>query len=293
MTQTVTGTVELHDPALRRFGRIMRAVGIVGVLAGITATATGLWLVQDIDVLLGRSLRLTAESLTAVDSSLTVAADTVEVVAEGLGSAEQTSRGFEATLVDGADLLDETGRMLRGDVASSLESVERTMPALIQVGGTMDSTLRALAQLPVGVEYDPEEPFDETLQALQDDLDGLPEDLRTQADTVADAGDNLREVGRQGADIATSIADVRASLSEASDVLGEYRATAGEARELMAQTSDDLDRRLLVVRILIVVLGLVFCAGQALPLYLGHRLAEARATVAQVDDDDGTRAELR
>ncbi|MBW3605772.1 MAG: hypothetical protein KY460_12870 [Actinobacteria bacterium] len=292
MTQTLTGTVELHDPALRRFGRIMRAVGIVGVLAGIAAIAAGLWLVQDLDVLLGRSLRLTTESLTAVDSSLTVAVDTVEVVGSGLANAEQTSRGLDATLVDGADLLDETGRMLRGDVASSLESVERTMPALIQVGGTMDSTLRALAQLPVGVEYDPEEPFDETLRALQNDLDGLPEDLRTQADTVDDAGDNLRLVGRQGADIATSIADVRTSLTEASDVLGDYRATAGEARDLMAQTSDDLDRRLLVVRILIVVLGVVFCAGQALPLYLGHRLAEARATVAQVDDD-GTRAELR
>lgn len=293
MTQTMTGTVELHDPSLRRFGRIMRAVGIVGVLSGVATIAVGLWLVQDLDLLLGRSLDLTAESLTTVDASLSVATDTVGVVDDGLSRAEQTSRGLEGTLVDGADLLGETGRLLRGDIAASLESVQRTMPALIQVGGTIDATLRAVDQLPVGPEYNPEEPFDDTLRSLQEDLDGLPEDLRTQADTIDDAGANLRQVGRQGAAIATSLGDVRASLTEAGDVLGTYRSTAGEARDLLTQTSDDLGRRLIVVRILIVILGVVFCAGQALPLYLGHRLAGARATVAQVDDDDPTRPRLR
>lgn len=293
MTQTVTGTVELHDPSLRRFGRIMRAVGVIGVVSGIATIIVGLWLVQDLDLLLGRSLDLTAESLTTVDSSLAVATDTVAVVGEGLSRAEQTSKGLEGTLVNGADLLGETGSLLRGDVASSLESVQRSMPALIQVGGTIDSTLRAIGQLPIGPEYNPREPFDDTLRALQQDLEGLPADLRTQADTIDDAGANLRDVGAQSAAIAVSLGDVRESLTEAGNILGDYRSTAGEARDLLTQTSDDLTRRLVVVRILIVLLGVVYSAGQALPLYLGHRLAGARATVAQVDDDDPTRAELR
>lgn len=283
MTQTVTGTVDLHDEDVQRFGRIMRAIGIAGVLSGLAAIAVGLWLVQDLDVLLGQSLELTAESITTVDSSLAVATDTVAVVGDGLARAEQTSRGLEGSLVEGADLLNETSRLLRGDIASSLESVQRSMPALIQVGGTIDTTLRAVDQLPVGPQYNPEEPFDETLRALQQDLEGLPADLRTQADTVDQAGANLREVGEQGAAIATSLGAVRTSLDEAGEILGEYRSTAGDAQDLLAQTSSDLDRRLLVVRILIVVLGVVFCAGQALPLYLGNRLA---STVVPSDDGD-------
>lgn len=285
MTRTATITVQRDDVSLRRFGRVLRAIGLVGVVAGITAIVAGLWLLRDLDALLGRSLVLTAESLGTVDASLVVATDSVGVINEGLARAERTSRGLEDSLEDGADLLAETGSILRSDVASSLESVERTMPTLIQVGGTIDATLRAVDDLPVGLSYTPDEPFDETLRALQEDLDGLPEDLRAQADTVDEAGDNLREVGVQGEAIAGSISEVRTSLEEAGEVLGRYRSTAGEARTLLEDTTTDLERRLLVLRVLVVVLGVVYCAGQALPLYLGHRLAEARTTIIPDGDD--------
>ena len=285
VTRTATITVQRGDVGLRRFGRVMRAIGLIGVVAGITAIVAGLWLLRDLDALLGRSLALTAESLGTVDASLIVATDSVGVINEGLARAERTSRGLEASLNEGADLLDETGTILRGDVASSLESVERTLPALIQVGATIDTTLRAVDRLPVGVTYDPDDPFDETLEALQGDLDGLPEDLRAQADTVDQAGANLREVGAQGEQIARSIGDVRASLVETGEVLGRYRTTAGDAKTLLEETTADLGRRLLVLRVLVVVLGLVYCAGQALPLYLGHRLAEAQTTIFPDGED--------
>jgi hypothetical protein len=285
VTRTATITVQRGDVSLRRFGRAMRAIGLVGVAAGIIAIVAGLWLLRDLDALLGRSLVLTAESLGTVDASLVVATDSVGVVNDGLARAERTSRGLDDSLDDGADLLDETGRILRGDVAASLESVQRTMPTLVKVGGTIDATLRAVDRLPVGTSYNPDEPFDETLRALQEDLDGLPQDLRAQADTVDEAGDNLREVGAQGEEIAGSISEVRRSLEETGEVLGRYRTTAGEARSLLEATTTDLDRRLLVLRVLVVVLGVVYCAGQALPLYLGHRLAEARTTIIPDVDD--------
>lgn len=270
-------TVVIHgDPGLRRFGRVLRTVGLVGVFAGGLAIALCLWLLRDVDVMVGRSLALTAESLGTVDASLEVATESVATIGDGLAQAERTSRGLEGTLVDGADLLDETAGLLRGDVASSLDSIKRSMPALVQVGGTIDTTLRAVDQLPVGPSYNPEEPFGETLAALQDDLQDLPRDLRNQADTVDEASDNLRVVGRQGERISVSMTDVRSSLDDASAVLGEYRTTAGDARELIDETTADLGRRLTVLRVLVVVLGLIYCVGQALPLYLGHRLAEAR-----------------
>lgn len=279
-------TVVIHgDPGLRRFGRVLRAVGLVGVFAGGLAIALCLWLLRDVDAMVGRSLVLTAESLAAVDSSLGVATESVATIGDGLAQAERTSRGLEDSLVEGADLLDETARLLRGDVASSLDSVRRSMPALVQVGGTIDGTLRAVDQLPVGPAYDPEEPFGETLAALEEDLEDLPGDLRDQADTVEDAGDNLRTVGRQGERIAGSLTEVRSSLDDASSVLGEYRATTGDARQLIRETTDDLSRRLVILRVLVVVLGGIYCVGQALPLYLGHRLAEARIGRVSVEGD--------
>jgi hypothetical protein len=253
----------------------MRTVGIAGVVGGITAIAIGLWLLQDLDSLLGRSLVLTSESLITVDSSLAVATNSVTVVGDGLASAERTSRGLEHSLVDGAALLRETADLTRDDVAESLESFERSMPALIQVSGTVDRTLRAVDDLPVGPAYDPQEPFDETLRALQDDLDGLPDDLRDQADAIDEAGDNLDRVGRQSAEIADSITEIRASLTETGRVLGEYRSTAAQARDLLEQTRSDLNRRLWVLRVLVVLLGVIYAVGQVLLIHLGSRMAHA------------------
>jgi DNA-binding ferritin-like protein len=274
VTATVTSQLHRRDPGLRRVGRLMRTMGIIGVGAGLLAIAVTLWLLSDLDALLGRSLTLTSESLTTVDASLSVAAGSVTSVNDGLADAEQTSRGLEDSLDDGASLLRETARLTRYDIATSLESFERSLPALIQVSGTVDSTLRAVDELPVGPEYDPEEPFDETLQALQDDLDGLPEDLREQADTIDEAGDNLGRVGRQSVGIADSLTEVRTNLDEAGRVLNRYQTTAGRARDLLEQTQSDLDRRLWVLRALVIVLGVIYCFGQILPIYLGTRMAE-------------------
>jgi hypothetical protein len=273
VTETMLARLQGQDPTLRRVGRLIRTVGIAGVVAGLAAIAVGLWLIQDLDALLGRSLTLTSESLTTVDSSLMVAAESVTAVGDGLGDAESTSRGLEDSLANGAALLRETARLTRSDIAVSLESFERSMPALIQVSGTVDQTLRAVDNLPVGPEYNPEEPFDETLQALQQDLDGLPEDLRDQADTIDEAGSNLARVGRQSVEISTSIADVRASLTETGRVLDQYQATTGQARDLLDDTRSDLNRRLWILRALVIVLGIIYCFGQLLPIYLGSRMA--------------------
>lgn len=273
MSGTATITVRRADLGLRRFGRVLRAVGLVGVVSGLLAVAAGLWLLRDLDVLFGRSVVVTAESLATVDASLDVATDSVELISAGLAQAEQTSRGLEDTLDEGADLLADTQELLRGDVAGSLESIQRSMPALIQVGGMIDATLRTLDDLPVGPTYNPDEPFDETLQALSDDLEDLPGDLRAQATTIGRASTNLRAVGADGRAIAASIAEVRGSLDAAGDVLSRYRTSANEARDLLDETTADLGRRLAVLRGLVVLLGVVYCTGQALPLYLGHRLA--------------------
>jgi methyl-accepting chemotaxis protein len=280
VTQTTIARLQRSDPALRRIGRLMRTVGIAGVVSGLAAIAVGLWLIQDLDVLLRRSLTLTTESLTTVDSSLMGAAESVTFVGDGLADAERTSRGLEDSLADGSALLRETARLTRSDIATSLESFERSMPALIQVSGTVDQTLRAVDNLPVGPEYDPAEPFDETLQALQQDLDGLPEDLRDQADAIDAAGDNLGRVGRQSVEISDAMAEVRASLTETGRVLDEYQGTTGQARDLLADTRSDLNRRLWVLRALVIVLGVIYCFGQLLPIYLGKRMA---TTLAEPD----------
>jgi methyl-accepting chemotaxis protein len=284
VTGTMTTAGQRDDLGVRRFGRVMRTVGIVGVLSGVIAAAIGLWLLRDLDVLLERSLGLTAESLTTVDSSLSVATDSVAVVGDGLGDAESTSRGLKGTLDEGADLLGQTSSLLRGDVAASIESLSESLPTIIQVGGTIDTTLQALDELPVGPTYEPQEPFDETLQALSENLEGLPADLRRQATTIDSAGDNLRDVGAQGEEVATAIADVRTTLDEANEVLSQYEATASEARTLIDNTTADLGRRLNVLRALVILLGAVYCASQGLLLYMGHRLARSSVTVVTGGD---------
>lgn len=272
-TETAIETLVTRDPGMRRLGRLMRTVGILGLIAGGAAISLGLIMLNDVEGLLTNSLELTAESLTTVDSSLQVATGTVDVVRDGLAEADRTSRGLQTSLTEGAALLEQTADLTRTEVAGSIESVAATLPTIVQVGGSIDSTLRTVDQLG-GPQYEPEEPFDVTLQALQDNLAGLPGDLVTQADAIDAAGANLRTVGVQSVEVADAIGGIRTSLDEAGGVLDEYQTTASQAAQLLEETRADLGRRIRLLQVLVVVLGAIYCFGQLLPLYLGHRIVK-------------------
>lgn len=262
----------------RRLGAVMIAVGVFGIVASMIGVIVGMQLVAQIDTALGRSLALTADSLRTVDASLQIAEDTVGLLGEGIGEAERTSRGLVTTIDEGEQALGSIADLTGTELADSLEAIDDSMPALIQVAAAIDTSLSALSQVPFGPPYDPERPFDESMRSLQDSLDGLPERLRDQAVLIDDASANLADLGTGTTAIADSLSELDAGLTQAMGLLQGYSATATQARELIGETERQLSRQATLARIMVAVVGLVIALGQIVPLYFGwllRRHAEA------------------
>ncbi|MBA2578273.1 MAG: hypothetical protein H0V05_16815 [Euzebyaceae bacterium] len=268
-------------------GRVMIGVGIFGVVAGLVGTIVGVQLVDQLDSALNRSLTLTSDSLETVESSLVLAEETVDLVNDGLTDAERTARDLETTMQEGERLLTSTAELTGTQVADSIEAMERSMPALIQVATAVDASLSALSELPFGPGYNPDQPFDESVRDLQTSISGLPDELREQALLIEGAGANLGEAGRGATAVADDLAAIDAGLAEALVLLGDYTAAATDARQLLATTADDLERQANISKIMIAALGLTIALGQVVPLFVGWELLQGRrGEVKRAERDD-------
>lgn len=256
-------------------GNAMLGIGVAGVVASLVGMVVGWQLVGQLDTALGRSLGLTADALASIDLSLAAAEDLVAIIGDGIGDAEATARTLATTTAEGEALLGSVATLTRDDVAGSLAAVESSLPALVDVARTIDRTLSALDALPIGVSYDPEQPFDASVRDIQASLDGLPEKLRGQADLVDAAGANLGRVGADAALVAGDLRRADAAVARAQRLLGDYAGDAAQARSLVADAQADLAGQARSARVLVVLLGLVIAAGQVVPLWVGWELRTA------------------
>ncbi len=253
-------------------GRILLGIGALGVVLSVLGIVAGLRLVSGFDATLDDSISLTAEALDVVDESVEVTDGVVLALTEALGRSASTMRQLATGFGDAVAVLDATADLTEDELAASLEAVDRSLPALIDVAAVIDRTLSALSVAPFGPDYDPPERFDDSLRAIQGELAGLPTALREQARLTRDAADSLRDVQRGTAEIARDVSGLETTLREASDLLEGYSSTTASARRVVDDGAEDLDGQLALVRILLVAIGLTVAVAQVVPLAAGWLL---------------------
>ena len=161
------------------------------------------------------------------------------------------------------------------DVPDALDAVVDAMPAIETTAEIIDNALRVLSF--VGVDYEPEVPFDEAVAELTAAIDELPEQLRAQAVPLASLSADFEEFGAATVEIADDLADLQNQLGEAQRLLDSYAATAGEATEVVTEIRDDLRwQRWLMVLVVVLVTG-AFAVTQAVPILLGRRFTDRAA----------------
>jgi hypothetical protein len=254
----------------RQAGLALLGIGGLGVVVSLVATVVGLRFLGQLDTALVDSVGVAAEAVDALGSTVDLAGETVSSITVILSRTAASTRDLSAALADAEEVLLATADLSEQQIAGSLEAVEDTLPALIQVAAVIDRTLSALSVVPFGPDYDPAEPFDDSLRALQAELDGLPEALRAQAALIRDGGRDLATTREGTTAIADDLDELQTTLASSGALLDRYAATASEARQLV--TRDDLGRQLTFARVLVVVLGLTLAAGQLLPLGAGWLL---------------------
>lgn len=256
----------------RTFGRAMIAIGIIGIVIGLTTVWVGQTMIRQVETSVDDSLRLTGEALTAVSDSIAVSESIVESVQTGMTGVRTTMATVEGTLDDASTALKQGGDFLGGSLPQALQAVNGVLPTIESVAKSVDDTLELLDEVPFGPNYQPVEPFDAAIARLSAALTPVPDQLRALSVNFKDLATATSTMSDDVARLGTDIAALNSQLADVGRLLDRYADTTVEAKKLTRSSRADLASSADLTRWLLVLFGLVFALGQVVPIWLGSML---------------------
>jgi len=260
-------------------------VGIVGIGIAVVGVLFGFRVVDALGESLDETLALTSDSLNTVADTLLLTQQTVAQTGQTIGTVSDTTDSVAQMLIDTQPLLDDVSRVATVDVPDSLDAVQGTIPNLVAVAGAVDNTLERLSSfefertvfgIPIGfdlgIDYDPEAPFDESVAQIGTSLEGVPDNLRGLQVHLDTTNDNLATISDNLQTLTADLAAIESSVEEVGPLLDEYIRLVEQIETNIALTRSDLDDQLQTVKTGIIILFVWFGLNQLVPLYLGADL---------------------
>lgn len=271
---------------MRRFlGIIMLVIGLAGIVLSITGAIVGRRLIDAIGDNLDANLRLTVQSVDTIGASLLLTRRTVGQIAAGLDTMEDTADNVAASLDETQPLVDQISRVLSDDVAGGLETFQESLPEMVEVATSIDETLTTLSRFRIdrtilgvplrydlGVDYDPEVPFAETVEKLGASIEGLPGELRVLEGYLDGANENLGAMSGNVRQIGDDIAAVDESVDELEPLLDDFIATLTEFGDSTRQSRTTLAGQIETFQTVWLIVMVWLALTQVAPLFLGYEL---------------------
>jgi len=273
----------------RLLGIFLLAVGVIGIALSVAGIIVGRQLVDAIGAGIQSNLQLTSQSLETVEETLLLAKTTISDVNSGLETVETTTTDLGRTINETRPLIDQVNQVASSDVPDSIEAVQTALPNMVEVAGIIDDTLTTLnnfridenilglpIQYDLGINYNPDVPFDDSVLAMGESLEGLPETLRSLQIYMNVTNNNLQTISLGLNRVARDLNTINGRIAAVDPLLNEYIRIVNETRDntrlIRAQLDEQLQMARLIVTIVMVWLGL----AQVAPLYLGWELLAGR-----------------
>lgn len=269
----------------RLIGVILLVIGLVGIAFSILAANA---LHDGIDtavVTLDESLQLASEGLENVIDTLEFTQTAVTDINDLIATIETTANDLSAAIDNTQPMLSSTSAVVTQDVPESLEAFQEALPALEQAASTIDSTLRTLSrfeidqtilgfrlQYDLGIDYNPEIPFDVAITEVGESLDGLPERLREMEPQLEATSEDLTTISADITEAATEIQSINETLTELDPLLVEHIRIATEANDSLRRVRGDLDDQAAAAKEIASILFALLAVMQVPALYLGFEL---------------------
>jgi methyl-accepting chemotaxis protein len=267
----------------------MLLTGLTGIGASVIGASLGREVVNKLGTELVSSLELVSLSLDRLEGSLLLVKTTMFDVGEGLVTVETTVRDLERSIAETQPLLQHLDSITSEQLPDSLDSVQRTMPSLVQVSGIIDDTLTRLSdfridrrilgvqiQFDLGINYDPEIPFDESVRQVGSSLDGLSDQLRALKQNIETSTENLDLLGQDLDSLAADLNVVNGRISEMGPLLDEYLRLVEDLSVRAIQIRNSIDSQLERAKSIVTLFAIWMGLTQLAPLYLGWELARGR-----------------
>ncbi len=266
-------------------GIIMLVIGLTGIVLSFTGAVVGRRLIAGIGNTVEANLRLTVQSLDTVNESLTITRQTIREIGTGLETLAVTGERAAGSLDDTRPMVAQISQVLTSDVAGSLETLQRRLPDMVEVADSIDETLTTLSNFRIdrtilgiplrydlGINYDPEVPFAQSVEELGASIEGLPEELRVLESHLEVADANLGDISSDARQLSADLERINETMDDLAPQLDEFNATLTEFADSARQLRSTLDDQIKTFQTVWLVVMVWLALTQVAPLYLGYEL---------------------
>ena len=259
-----------------RAGRLMVAVGVVGMVLAVLGMIIGWMFVGQLASASEDSLDVTLQSLNAVEDTIDLADDVLVSTADGVEALAGTLSAVSGSFDAGTQAIDDVAGLAES-VGPSIENATSTVRALEGIGDDIDSVLNALSSIPFGPDYNASRGLGETFAQLADDLEVLPGELNSTASSLTEFTGSAADVQQELDALTMSVESISDDLSDTGALVDQYRSSVVDARAVAVDANDDLDNGVALMRLLLIAGGITLLFGQIVPLWLGRTLIDEAA----------------
>jgi ABC-type transporter Mla subunit MlaD len=279
------------------FGAIIIIAALIGLALSVGIVYAGNVYLDSISERAQAAVSLISENLDTTADALVSIRVTIEVVNDSVHTLSGTAAALSESVSSTEPLFEQVKTVTTEDVPKTLETVQETIPNIVTVAGTIDDTLTALSgfgfnqkffgreiNIDLGIDYDPTQRFDDSMQALGDSLDGLPESLRGLSENLDTTYGSLEAVSTNIDTLAVDLADINTQVETIPPLLDSYLESVSTINKQLKSSQDTLATQLEQGKTIIMMIAVWFGLMQLAPLVLGIQLLRPKLTRVELDE---------
>lgn len=254
-------------------------------------------------------LALTVDTLQTVSATLEQTQSTLTAVSDSLDTASQTTVNLSKTVADTIPLLDQVSSVVSDQVPENIESMQSAIPNIAAVAAVVDRALVTLSNfgikqtipipfnpieidLDLGIDYNPAEPFDQSIARLGSSLEGLPEELRALRAELEIAGDNLAILSEDLLLASRDVQTLSLELSKFIPLLDQYLELIDETIVAVEGLQEQLVANLELMKTVGTILPAALALTQLAPLVVGWQLLTSKPKPEEPEKETIAAAEV-
>ncbi len=247
-------------------------------------------------------LSLTTDTLANVAHTLEQTKATIVEANNALDTASTAAFNLSQTMSDMQPLLESTTTVVSEDVPANIEAVQSTIPNIAQVAGVIDGVLRRLStfgisqtipipfnpitlEFDLGIDYAPEEPFDQSIWELGDSLEGMPEELRSLKGDLNVLTEDLEVLTANVETASGDIEKVNEEIALFLPIIDEYLIIMDQINDSVSALKSQMSSQLEMTKTALIALFVLLSLTQLAPLYLGWELITGQRFAASAQND--------
>lgn len=268
---------------IRRFlGIILLLIGLSGIALGIVGARVSRDMLQTLSDGTKAGLDLAIDSLQTVSDSLTLARQTIADVNTSLVTVQTTATDVAVSLEASQPMVADVAAIAGQDLPRSVETIQAAIPNAAQAAEAIDSTLTTLnrfkidttilgfpIQYDLGIDYNPDVPFGESVLAIGRSLDDMPIRLRNLETALEDTAVNLQTISEDMRSLSTDLESINGRLLDFDPLITDYIRIVTETDDNLRLIRGQIDQQVSSAQF-VITLGMVWLVvSQLVPLYLG------------------------